>query len=76
MAWCQHLEELEPHRLTETWGIHNHPDIINSLAESGTPIVVSISRALRRGLVDEASAYPLRTLVGQQGPSAFGLGHA
>ncbi|MCY4018391.1 MAG: hypothetical protein OXG39_03200 [Chloroflexi bacterium] len=57
------LEELEPHRLTETWGIHSHPDIINSLAESGTPIVVSISRALRRGLVDDASAYPLRTLV-------------
>lgn len=57
------LEELEPHRLTETWGIHNHPDIINSLAESGTPVVVSISRALRRGLVDDASAYPLRALV-------------
>ncbi len=57
------MEELEPHRLTETWGIHNHPDIINSLAESGTPIVVSVSRALRRGLAENASAYPLRTLV-------------
>lgn len=57
------LEELEPHRLTETWGIHSHPDIINHLAESGIPVVVSISRALRRCLVDDASAYPLRTLM-------------
>ncbi|MDE2820160.1 MAG: hypothetical protein OXI40_10555 [Chloroflexota bacterium] len=57
------LEELEPHRLTETWGIHDKPDILDSLAESGMPIVVSISRALRRGLVDDPSAYPLRALV-------------
>lgn len=57
------LEELEPHRLTESWGIHNQQDIVDSLAETGMPIVVSISRALRRGLVDSAAAYPLRTLV-------------
>lgn len=57
------LEELEPHRLIETWGIHHHPVIINRLAETGAPLVVSISRALRRGLVDDASDYPLRTLM-------------
>ena len=57
------LEELEPHRLSETWAIHNQPYIINRLAEAGIPVVLSISRALRRGLIDAASAYPLRTLV-------------
>ncbi len=57
------LEELEPHRLNEVWGIQNYPDLLDSLAESGMPIVVSISRALRRGIIADASAYPLRTLL-------------
>ncbi|MDE2859258.1 MAG: hypothetical protein OXN94_15540 [Chloroflexota bacterium] len=68
------LEELEPHRLTETWGIHDKPDIINNLAESGMPIVVSISRALRRGLVDDPSAYPLRALVENDAPVLLASG--
>ncbi len=68
------LEELEPHRLTETWGIHDKPDILDSLAESGMPIVVSISRALRRGLVDDATAYPLRALVENDAPVLLASG--
>ncbi len=57
------IEELEPNRLADTWGIHTNEDSMNLLAESGIPLVVSISRALRLGLVSDATEYPLRTLL-------------
>lgn len=57
------LEALDPQRLTETWGLHRQADILRGIAESGRPLVLSISRALRQGLVADASAYPLRALV-------------
>lgn len=68
------LEELEPQRLVETWGIHTNEGIVKDLVESGTPIVVSISRALRLGLVDDASAYPLRSLLDKNANVLLGSG--
>ena len=57
------IEELEPNRLADIWGIHTNEDSMNFLAESGIPLVVSVSRALRLGLVSDATEYPLRTLL-------------
>ena len=57
------LEELEPERLTESWGLHEDEQLLQSLADTGTPLVVSISRAVCLGLVPNASAYPLRKLL-------------
>lgn len=56
------LEELNPHRLTDSWGIHEDEAALAALAEAGLPVVVSISRALRLGLIGQASDYPLRQL--------------
>ena len=56
------LNELHPHRLTDSWGIARDKSLVTELAESGTPLVLSLSRALRLGLVKKISDYPLRKL--------------
>lgn len=56
------LDELEPHRLTETWGLHEDKAILDRLVEDAIPVVVSLTRALRLGYIDSISDYPLQTL--------------
>lgn len=56
------LTELNPHRLTDSWGIAEDDDIVSSLAESAKPLVVSLSRAQGLGLTKSASEFPLRQL--------------
>ena len=56
------LAELSPHRLTDSWGIAGNSAIRDSLAEKEIPIVVSLHRALRLGLIPAAADYPLRQL--------------
>lgn len=57
------LAELNPHRLTDSWGLVNDDVLVNQLAEDGKPLVVSLNRALRLGLVQKAEDYPLRQLM-------------
>ena len=57
------LDELNPHRLTDCWGIHADNATLGSLAEAELPLVTSISRALRLGLIKRAADYPLQQLV-------------
>ena len=57
------LAELSPHRLTDSWGIAGHRATRDLLAENGIPVVVSLHRVLRQGLVDSAADYPLRQLL-------------
>lgn len=56
------LEELQPHRLTDSWGLHEDESSLDSLTAAGMPVVVSISRALRLGLIKRAKDYPLQQL--------------
>ena len=57
------LAELSPHRLTDCWGIAGHSAIRDSLAENEIPIVVSLYRAQRLGLIESVADYPLRQLL-------------
>ena len=57
------LEELDPHRLTDSWGIAADDDLVTLLAENKKALVISLSRALRLGLIKKAGDYPLRELV-------------
>ena len=57
------VAELLPHRLTDSWGIAGHSPTRDMLAENGIPIVVSLHRAQRLGLIKSASDYPLRQLL-------------
>jgi len=56
------LEELEPNRLTDTWGLHEDEAILKDVVEADVPVVVSLTRALKLGLVDKISDYPLQYL--------------
>lgn len=56
------LEELEPDRLTDSWGLHEADDIRNQLVDAEMPVVVSMSRAVALGLVDDVADYPLQEL--------------
>lgn len=68
------LDELNPHRLTDCWGLHKDEAALRSLAESDLPLVVSISRALRLGLIKRAADYPLRKWVDSGLPIALSTG--
>ncbi len=57
------LDELTPHRLTDSWDIAEDEAILNRLAEGGIPLVVSMSRAQRLGLTKTPGDYPLRKLL-------------
>lgn len=56
------LEELEPNRLTDSWGLHEADELVKQLADDKLPIVVSLSRAVALGYIDQVSDYPLQTL--------------
>lgn len=56
------LEELEPDRLTDSWGLHNDEAILKAVVDADVPVVVSLTRALKLGLVDQLSDYPLQQL--------------
>ena len=56
------LNELEPHRLTDSWGIAEDNALLNRLVKSGTPLVVSMSRARRLGMIEKVGDYPLKAL--------------
>ena len=56
------LEELEPNRLTDSWGLHEDEDTLKHLVEHDLPVVVSISRAVKLGLIEHAEDYPLQQL--------------
>lgn len=57
------LEELNPARLTEAWGISQDDDASGQLMANEKQLVVSISRAQCLGLTKSASDYPLRQLT-------------
>ncbi len=56
------LSELAPQRLVDSWGIAEDPGLLNHIVEAGLPLVVSMSRAQRLGLIKKMSDYPLKTL--------------
>jgi adenosine deaminase len=56
------LEELEPHRLTDTWGLHDDKATRDLVIDAQCPVVVSLSRAEKLGFVDHVSDYPLQAL--------------
>ena len=57
------LAELNPHRLTDSWGLVDDDALVSQLAENAKPVVVSLNRALRLGLVKKAEDHPLRELM-------------
>jgi len=56
------LEELEPNRLTDSWGLHEDEAILKWIVDAEIPVVVSLTRALKLGLIDKVSDYPLQQL--------------
>lgn len=56
------LEELEPHRLTDSWGLHDDKDTRDLVIEADLPVIVSLSRAEKLGFVEQVSDYPLQAL--------------
>ncbi len=57
------LDELDPHRLTDSWGIHNDESLMQLMVNLEMPLIVSLSRALRLGSIKQVSEYPLRQLL-------------
>ena len=56
------MEELNPHRLTDCWGLLEDEAGLAAAVAAEVPVVVSISRALRLGQIKKAADYPLRQL--------------
>jgi len=56
------LEELEPHRLTDSWGLHDDKSVRDAVVSAELPVVVSLSRAQKLGYVEAISDYPLQVL--------------
>ena len=57
------LDELQPLRLIDSWGIAEDESTLSRLRDGGIPVVVSLTRALRMGLVETANDYPLKHLL-------------
>ena len=57
------LSEIHPHRLTDAWGNESDASTLDLLAASGIPVVVSLTRALRLGIVKQPANYPLKQLM-------------
>ncbi len=74
------IDELRPGRLVNPWGLLDDEALASELAEAGTPLVLSIARALRLGLVERAEGFPLKALLerglqvalGSDMPSLYG----
>ncbi len=56
------LSELQPQRLVDSWGIVEDKGLLNHIVESGLPLVVSMSRAQRLGMIKTMGDYPLKAL--------------
>ncbi len=56
------LEHLGPSRIVGGWGIAADPDLLTTLHESRLPINISLSGAVRLGLISTHGDYPLREL--------------
>ncbi len=57
------LEQLQPQRLIGGCGIERDPPLVESMSQSGLPLVFSMSEALALGLVDSIEDYPLQQLA-------------
>lgn len=57
------LTDLEPSRLTDTWGLLEDAETLNRLIETDTPVVASMTRALRLNQVASYGEYPLQQLI-------------
>lgn len=57
------LAELSPHRLTDSWGLAGQRATRDLLAENEIPVIASLHRAQRLGLIETAADYPLRQLL-------------
>ncbi len=56
------LEELQPRRLVDPWGIAGDDALLNQLVEADIPLVISLQRARLCGLVKSVEDYPLQQL--------------
>ena len=56
------FQHLDPSRIIDAWGVADAPDALQILDEQGTPLVVSMGRALCHGWIKQYGEYPLRRL--------------
>ncbi len=56
------VEELQPNRLVSNWRSADAEAAIKAIADSVTPAVVSVTRAISTGLAPQASDFPLQLL--------------
>ncbi len=56
------LEALQPDRLADPWGIAEDETLLSQLQEAGIPLLLSLQRALRLGLIKQARDFPLKRL--------------
>jgi adenosine deaminase len=74
------IEVLSPNRLVDARGVTEDPALMAALAESRTPVCVSMTRALKQGWITAAAEYPLRKLydddvvvvIGSDMPTYYG----
>jgi adenosine deaminase len=57
------LNELNPRRVVDVWGVAAEPDMLAELAERQLPVVVTPTRELRLNRISHISEYPLRLLM-------------
>ncbi len=57
------LQDLNPHRLTDSWGIVGDDALASQLAENGKQLVISLKRAQCLNQIERAGDYPLRDLI-------------
>ena len=65
------LDELQPNRLVNSWQIAEDESLLGQVIEAGIPILNSITRALKTGEVDNASAIPLKRLLDRKAQLAL-----
>ena len=57
------IEHLNPNRIVGGWGIVENADLLTTLHETRLPVNIALTGAVRMGLVESYSAYPLRELI-------------
>lgn len=60
------LEELDPDRLTDSWGIVKDKGLVEQFAANAKALVLSLIRAQRLGLTNKVGDYPLRQLMDRE----------
>jgi adenosine deaminase len=56
------LDVLKPQRINVAWGIADAPEVLKALIDSDTPVVLSLTRALKTKKIAKYGEYPLRKL--------------